>query len=120
MRTAVSWPRLEVGFGFPLGFAAGSVTTMVAVAAGATHVPAAALVALAATVACASAVTTTAGAVATGAACWALYDGFVLGRAGHLVLTEYSAQAAALLVVVALVATAVGAAFRNHVARPRS
>jgi hypothetical protein len=112
MRAAASWPRLEVGFGFPLGFVAGIVTTMVAVAAGATHDPGAALVALAVVVGVVSAVTTVAGAVATGAASWALYDGFVLGRAGHLVLVGSSAQAAVVLLATAVTATAAGVAVR--------
>jgi hypothetical protein len=117
--TPAPWPRIEIGFGFPLGLAAGSVTTMVAVAAGATHEPVAALIALAVTAAVVSAVTTTAGAVATGAACWALYDGFVLGRAGHLVLAGSSAHAAMLFLAAAVGATAVGAAIRFTAVRPR-
>jgi len=84
---SLPWPRIELGFGAPLGFAAGIATTMAAVAAGATHSPGAGLIALAVAVAAVSAVTTCAGAVMTAATCWALYAGFVLGRAGQLVLT---------------------------------
>jgi hypothetical protein len=108
----VPWPRIETGFGGPLGFAAGIATTMVVVAAGATRHPGAGLVAVVVTVAVVSAVTTCAGAAMTAATCWALYAGFVLGRAGQLVLTESSARALLVLLVTGVVATALGAAAR--------
>jgi len=55
----------------------------------------------------------------TAATCWALYAGFVLGRAGQLVLTEPSGRALLVLLVTAVVATALGAAARLAFAAAR-
>lgn len=100
------------GFGFPLGFIAGIVATLLAVATGAAGHPAWSLGLLALTVAAVAAVTSPAGALGTAVACWCLHDGFVLGRHGTLVLVPASAVAAAVLVPAALVVDTIATAVR--------
>lgn len=108
------WPSPPVpgGFGFPLGFAAGILVTVVAVAAGATSHPSWSLIALAVAVAGVSAVSTASAALATTGVCWALHVGFVLGRRGDLVFNAMSRQAAVVLVLTASTVVVVAAGVR--------
>lgn len=103
--------------GYPLGFAAAIVVTIVAVAAHGTGHPEWVLAALTATVAAVATVTTFPAALATAAVAWALQAGFVLGRLGDLVFTVASLAAAVALLTAALVAYTAATAVR-HVRRP--
>lgn len=105
-------PPLPGAFGLPLGFAAGIVATLVAVATGATEHPARSVVLLAITVAAIAALTSPAAAFGTAALCWCLDDGFVLGRAGGLVATPRGEVAAVVLVATALTAVVSATAVR--------
>lgn len=109
------WPKMAAGFGFPLGCAAGfAVTTVASVAGLAGHAVLGAVM-LGGTVAVTSAVTTVPAAVGCAVACWALYAGFIVGRAGELAFTRASSTA---LGVFALVA-ALGLACRALLRGPR-
>ncbi|WP_236792720.1 hypothetical protein [Amycolatopsis sp. GM8] len=110
MRTS-RWPAPPVlgGYGLPLGFVAGIVVTLVAVAAGVTAHPDWSVAVLTVTVAGVAAVTTPAAALGTVVICWCLHDGFVLGRHGNLVFTPASGLAAVILTGVALGALAMAA-----------
>lgn len=107
------WSLLPGGFGFPLGVVAGTGAATVAVAAGATVHPAVSVAFLAIAVAAVSTVTVPSAALSTAVVCWALHDGFVLGRRGDLVFTGASAQAAVVLVSVAVLTLLVAAAVRK-------
>jgi hypothetical protein len=101
------------GFGFPLGFVAGILVTLVAVAAGATGHPMWSLLGLTLAVAGISAVTTAAAALATACVYWCLQTGFVLASRGELVLTAASLQAAAVLLSTAAIVVVVAAVVRR-------
>ncbi|KAA2252143.1 hypothetical protein F0L68_36965 [Solihabitans fulvus] len=103
-------PRVRAGFGAALGFAAGVVATIVSVAVGAAGRPELGLVILAVAVAGVSVVTTIVGAALTALQCWAFYASFLVGRAGQLVFDARTERAGALLLVVAVLASAVAAA----------
>jgi hypothetical protein len=100
------------GFGFALGFLVGIIVTMVAVAAGATGHPIWSVAALAVAVAGVSAVTTPLAAIGSAVVCWALHDGFVLGRHGDLVATVGSLSSAIVLMLSATITVVVAAAVR--------
>jgi high-affinity nickel permease len=101
------------GFGFPLGFAASSLVTMLAVAAGSTRHPTWSLLALVATVIVVSTVTTPLAALDTAVLCWAWHTGFVLNRRGELTFTTASASAAVVLVTTAIVVVVITGASRG-------
>lgn len=105
---------LPSAFAVGIAFCAAIVVTAVAVAAGATHHPAEALLPLLLVTAAVSMWTSWAGAVATGWICWALDSGFVLGREAQLSFSPSSQQAALLLLVVALAGGAGGRGVRRH------
>ena len=100
-------------------FASAIVVTAVAVAAGATHHPVAALLPLLMLTAAVSMWTSWVGALATAWICWALDSGFVLGREAQLTFSPGSQQAALLLVAVALAGGLGGHAVRHSRTRPR-
>ncbi|MFD2417215.1 hypothetical protein [Amycolatopsis pigmentata] len=107
------WPPLPGGCGFPLGFLAGTGAVTVAVAMGATVHPVLSVALLAVTVAVVSALTVPSAALATAVVCWGLHDGFVLGHRGVLVFTTASAQAAVVLVSIAVITSLVMAVVRK-------
>jgi hypothetical protein len=108
-------PPIRGWAGYPLGFVAAIAVTIVAVAAGGTAHPLWTLAALAATAAAIGTVTTLRAALATGALCWALHAGFVIGRFGELTLTADTVRAAPILA--AAVVLGFGLAHAVRVAR---
>ena len=84
----------------------GTVVTTVASFAHASGHPLAGLIPLGVAVAAVSVNTTLIGALVTAAQCWALYDGFLLGRAGVIVFDLAAGQAAAALLMIAVLCTA--------------
>lgn len=107
------WSLLPGGFGFPLGVVAGIGAAVVAVAVGATVHPVVSVVFLSVAVGVVSALTVASAALATAVVCWGLHDGFVLGRRGDLMFTAASAQAAEVLVSVAVLTLLVAAVVRK-------
>jgi hypothetical protein len=105
-------PPVNGRFGYPLGFAAGVLVTIVAVAAHGTAHPSVALAALTATAALVAAVTTLSAALASAAVSWGLHAGFVLGRRGELEFSQASTVAAGVLGGAAVVTFAVVLAVR--------
>jgi hypothetical protein len=103
------------GFGFPLGMAIAIVVTIVMVAAGATHHPDRAVLALAVVIALTAMITTPAATFGTTAVAWFLVAGFVIGRFGQVSVSPTAGWAAIALTVVALATTAMAGALR---ARP--
>ena len=101
------WPRISGPLGSAAGFAAGIVATLVAVLAGAGTRPEIGLFLLALAVAGVSAITTVTGALATSMQCWLLYDGFVVGRSGSLVLDDAALETGGLFAIIALAATGI-------------
>jgi small basic protein len=105
--STTGWPRISGPLGSAAGFAAGIAATVLASIVGATNHHEIGLFALALAVAIVSALTTILGALATGLQCWLLYASFIVGRSGHLVLDESSAETAGLFTLVALAATGI-------------
>jgi hypothetical protein len=103
-----------------LGFLAAVVATTVAVAAGATAAPLWALAVLIGVVLGIAAISTPGATIATAAAGWAMYSGFVLGRHGDLALTSQSTRDAAVLAAIALLGTLVAALVRALRSRVRT
>jgi hypothetical protein len=101
---------MPTGFGFPLGCALGTTALTVAIALGATAHPLYAIVTLAAVVSLVALLSTAGAALATATTCWALLDGFVLGRHGTLVFTAAAVRDALVLFAAALVVSALAAA----------
>jgi hypothetical protein len=110
-------PPVNGRVGYPGGFTATVIVTVVAVAAHGTEHPYGVLTALAVTVAVVGAVTTLPATVASAAVAWALQAGFVLGRHGELEFTVTSLAAAAVLVAAAVLAYTTALAVR-YVRRP--
>jgi hypothetical protein len=108
-------PPIRGWAGYPLGFVAAVAVTTVAVAAGGTAHPLWTLVALAGTASAIAVVATLRAALATGALCWALQAGFVIGRFGELTLNADAVRAA--VVVAAVVVLGFGIAHVVRVAR---
>jgi hypothetical protein len=96
-------PRLPASLGFALGFAASTVTTIVAGMIGASHDPAVGLLLLTAAAAMLGALTTPIGALASALQCWAFYTGFLLNRQGVLTLDHLSRNALAVIVLAGVV-----------------
>ena len=111
--------------GYPLGFAAAVVVSVVAVAAHATGHPLWSVGALTVTAAMTAAVTTLPATLATAGVCWMLHAGFVLGRRGELELSAESAADAALLTAATVlsygtaVAVRIGRQRRAEIPEPR-
>jgi hypothetical protein len=103
------------GTGFPVGFCAASGVTVLAVAAGGTGNPQWTLAALAVTAAAVAATTTAPAAILTGATCWAMHSGFVLGRHGELAFTPDATIAAEVVAAATLLGLATGTAVRLRV-----
>ena len=101
---------MSTGFGFPLGCVLGTATLTVAIALGATTHPLDAVVALAAVVGLVALLSTVGATFGTASVCWALLDGFVLGRHGTLVFTSAAARDALVLFAAALAVSALAAA----------
>jgi uncharacterized membrane protein len=108
-------PPVRGWAGYPLGFVAAVAVSIVAVATGGTGHPLWTLTALTGTAAAVATVTTLRAALASGALCWALYAGFVVGRYGVLALTASTTHAAVILA--AAVVLAFGIAHAVRVAR---
>jgi hypothetical protein len=107
MNGCTRWPRISGPLGSAAGFAAGIVATLAASRAGAASHHEIGLFTLALAVAAVSAITTVTGALATGAQCWLLYGGFIVGKSGSLVLDEAAADTAGLFAIIALAATGI-------------
>ncbi len=115
-RVHTSWWHdlpMPAGFGFPAGFGAGIVATLVAVAAGATRHPDWLVVALVLVVTAVATVSTAPAALGTAATSWCLLDVFLLGRHGQLVFTMAAGLDAVILTLVALGGPAVAATVRT-------
>jgi high-affinity nickel permease len=110
----MTYNRIDGGFGFPLGFAAAIVVTVLSVAAGATAHHGYSLVALVVVTTGVSLVTPMRAAVGVAAAAWALHAGFVLGRLGELVFTTESVRSGMLLVAVAVAGSGLGSLGAQH------
>ncbi len=108
---------LPSAFAAGLAFLSAIVVTAVAVAAGATHHPAEALLPLGLVTIAISLWTTWAGAVATAWICWALDSGFVLGREAQLTFSPQSQLAVLVLVGIALVGVLGGRTLRRSRSR---
>ncbi|MFD9894758.1 hypothetical protein ACFWY9_35895 [Amycolatopsis sp. NPDC059027] len=89
--------RIPGGFGFPLGCVALVVAALAAAVAGAGAHPAYALVAFVPVVLAIGFSTTVFAAAGTAVIAWAVYSGFVLGRAGGLVFDAAAGRAALVL-----------------------
>ncbi|MGW0518825.1 hypothetical protein [Crossiella sp. NPDC003009] len=107
---AARLPRLACGQGSGLGFGAGVVLTGVVVLTAAD--PVLSLVLAVLVVAAVSAVTTVPGALLVAAQGWGLHIGFVTGHFGELAFDEHAQWAGALLLAVAVLASAAGAVLR--------
>ncbi|MFC4086509.1 hypothetical protein [Amycolatopsis samaneae] len=88
---------LPGGFGFPLGCVASVVAVLAAELAGATARPGYALAALVPVILVVAAATSVTAAARTASIAWAVYSGFVLGRAGQLVFDATAGRAALVL-----------------------
>lgn len=90
-----------------MGAVAGVLATIIAVAAGATAHPWLSLSVLAVVCAATAVITSLWASLATATVCWALHDGFVLGRYGDLVFDNRSGQAAVVLAAITVLTFAV-------------
>lgn len=99
-------------FGFPIGVALAVVVTFVTVAAGATHHPDWAVIALAATIAVVSVITTPSATIGTAAVSWFLVAGFVIGREGQISVSPAAEHALLVLALTGLASCAVMSAVR--------
>ena len=106
-------PALPGAFAFPAGVAASVTATALLVASGATGQPVLSLIAMVAVVDTIAMTSTVRATLATGAVCWALHAGFVLGNHGQLAFTARSGTDALVLVLCALTALAFAATLRS-------
>lgn len=113
-------PRLPGSTGSALGFFVGIGATLVAFPLGAGDWPPIALALLGVVVLAVGVSTTLLGALASAAQCWGLYSGFVLHQFGELHLDGPERVALALLVGLALAASAAGLAVRMHAEKTES
>lgn len=97
--------------GYPVGFLAAIVVTAAAIAAHGTAHPAWTVTALAVTTLVIATLATLRASLLTAVFCWALYDGFVLGREGQLALSADALPAALVLVAVAVAGVPVRLAY---------
>jgi hypothetical protein len=98
--------------GLAVSFVASIAATTIAWAFGAGRDPRIGLVLLTITAIAVGAVTTMPGAIGTGAICWAFYSGFVVNRAGILTLDRGGGQALLIILLAAMVASAVASLAR--------
>jgi hypothetical protein len=106
------------GFGYAIGFTAATLVTLAAVAAGATHHPGWALLALAGVTGVLGVAAGWSAGLLTAAICWGMDAGFILGREGRLTFDRQSEVAAVVLCAVLVAAASVGTPGRRWARRP--
>ncbi|SDM32418.1 hypothetical protein [Allokutzneria albata] len=106
-------PALPGAFAFPAGVAAGVTATALLMSSGTPGQPVLSLIVMVAVVDTIAMVSTARATVATGAVCWALHAGFVLGHHGELAFTTRSGTDALVLALCALTALAFSATLRG-------
>jgi hypothetical protein len=111
-------PPVPGGIGSVLGLLVGTVATLLGAAVGARGHPVLGLVLLGGAALTVAALTSPAGALAGGAQCWALWDGFLVNRFGELTLTHSTALALLVLALAASVTAAAASWLRAELLHP--